>query len=478
MALPLSDTLISSRRTAYACCAGKYSVLARKAFERGDTKKWGYYKQAMKQALWAASVMNRIPLSTEDADCKCVSDDVACAVIQQMDPLCITCGCYPPPASGGDPTPAPDCTVATDYTLVSVADAFLGPFDVDGTYLITSDVLGIGDPPIGAVGTAASGAFTQTGTLGAGEVALDSDSGLYWQGSASGPWPLFPAAIFTEFASALYVQSSFPLQQQGDTRSIEVEYTRNGSNWTSLGVITGDQLADGYTFSFLATALPVTGVRVTYQVGECFYGPFTQYITTNSLPESCDVCVLVGAIATPGVDDSAFWTQANSSGEYYVYIPVFPGATGLWSTYAGQAVLSNVSGTAIQDSFNPGCGSGDYVLSNQEPGTVDAGAIYRLDTAQALGWDAIVNLHPTLTPNGSNIDWSVPAYVEDRQVSIYYSQDKVNWFLIDQQAAGGGTSASGSIPPASVPAAQLYFVASYLTGSCNLNSREVPYDNS
>ena len=73
----LSDAVISSRRTAYACCAGEFSVKMRKAHQTGNTASYERNRKMMVHALWAADVMNRTALSTETFTNQCVSHDDA-----------------------------------------------------------------------------------------------------------------------------------------------------------------------------------------------------------------------------------------------------------------------------------------------------------------------------------------------------------------------------------------------------------------
>lgn len=301
------DVNISRRRTLYACCAGAAGRKAIQYYQRGDMECFRKYLKQAKYMLWAKSVMDRTAMSTEDPGDKCVTHDMACAVIGKADPFCVGCGCKDPnPPTGPVPPSLPPCTLVADYTLGFnwgelgfeqcgfdvgllggvVFDSSLeffggsGVFLATESYTLTFPVMEIVSGGVYSVN--ALGEVTLLGILQPDEIAFNADyvcdgSPGWWQSGVSAPWPLFPTLTAQVNAdNTVTLGSAYASEQQYGLRQVLIEYTTNGLDWIWLGGVSYPEsaIAAGLTTLPNPAYANIQDIRATYINGDCNYGPY------------------------------------------------------------------------------------------------------------------------------------------------------------------------------------------------------------
>lgn len=331
MPVTVPDVVISRRRTLYACCAADYSHQAILAHQRGDMECYLKHSRMMKYMLWARSIVDRTAMSTEDAGSHCVSHTMACAVINKADRFCINCGCPGSEQTVGPVPPSlPPCSLAADYTLeitsdsytgnegftavVDAADADLVWFLYEGTYLIEEDHSSfLGDDfSAGEIWSIdADSVATLVGTLGTGEMALDTHTSMLWQAGVNAPWPVFPvitAVINPTFTVTLASQSAS--EQVNGLRQVIIEYTTDGNTWLWLGGVSYPEsaIAAGLTTLSNPAYAGIVGMRITYINGDCTYGPYP--VSWNHTAQA--VQLVIG-------------TAKAAAGELNIYLGDIPG---------------------------------------------------------------------------------------------------------------------------------------------------------
>lgn len=402
MATVVADVIISRRRTLYACCAGVYSSKAIAAKQRGDEKCYLENKRLMDYMLWARSIVDRTPMSTETDDCKkCVSHDLACRIIQKADRFCVACTkCGEPnQVPAPVPPPLPPCEIVSSYTAAgggvvegSIAGGDLGAvpaiantdqyfdwsFSGTGTFLAFEEFPIDNDPPNPPVVIPQGGVWTWDigapalgievlGQLVSGQTAQDAVTGNWWQLGVNNMWPLFPELTIQVSNGGFLLIGSDEAEQQFGLRQVRIEYTiDNGATWSEVGTWSEQEIYAGVTTAVNPDYSIVTGFRLWYINLDCEYGPFD-----NPFEEAAiDVFVYVG--------DSAGTTPVGEElGVYQSLItapPVWPRTPWTTTTVVFRIVyrIQQIGNTQNLVAGATGTGSLRYTnnggLTWQEPG--------------------------------------------------------------------------------------------------------------
>lgn len=365
MAITLPDAWITTRRTAWACCAGDADYAAVVAWNNGDRE---CYAKKLKEAefmLWAYQQLLATPTSTEDAAVKCVTHDQACAIAQLADPLCTRCGCVPEVAD-----PPGDCVIPaiTITAFLAAEDATTPPpgSPVAGdTYVITT----FGGVPTTALVLVWDGsAYSSATNAVAGTIYYDGAT--YMLVVPDPLWgvivqDLFPSIIVSEVVPGTYtVISSSPAVALAEQRIISIEATGDGSTWVQVaGLPELDIAALTTIYTFPAVPNPIA-FRITYYDGACSYGPFGA--TLNNTPPLNYIWFGTSAVPNSGlrrgdmagpVPFAVMDGVANPPTSNIVRVRRDQGAQNLGAlVYTGQGVTPNI---VLRTSYDDGTTWGD-----------------------------------------------------------------------------------------------------------------------
>jgi len=211
----------------------------------------------------------------------CVDREFTEKVLDKAKCYCDICGCHPVTT----PTPV-DCTIVPDFTVDTVIDAAQvasteANNQVDGyAYYIVSIVGGSGSTP----GTMATYSTTLGGwqytNPAAGSIILDSSSNVLWVDYV---FPVLPAMLFPPIdvnsdESGLYVlQSRFPQQATGSSRTAIVEMSTDNTTWVEI--YNGLESALAIPTNVTVSETGYFFVRVTYIDGPCTYQYYDGNVT-------------------------------------------------------------------------------------------------------------------------------------------------------------------------------------------------------
>ena len=211
----------------------------------------------------------------------CVDREFTEKVLDKAKCYCDICGCHPVTT----PTPV-DCTIVPDFTVDTVIDAAQvaateANNQVNGyAYYIVSIVGGSGSTP----GTMATYSTTLGGwqytNPAAGSIILDSSSNVLWVDYV---FPVLPAMLFPPIdvnsdESGLYVlQSRFPQQATGSSRTAIVEMSTDNTTWVEI--YNGLESALAIPTNVTVSETGYFFVRVTYIDGPCTYQYYDGNVT-------------------------------------------------------------------------------------------------------------------------------------------------------------------------------------------------------
>lgn len=140
--MALTDAQILQRRNSYACCSLSYLAEYVDAQRFGDKDCMWKSRALWLKMLWAKSVADRTPLSTETFG-KCVTHEFAELAFKDADCFCSQCNC---PAEDCSRTPSYEAIAAVNVSERAVIET-AGPA-VGDTYLVTTGI----DDGVWAVG--------------------------------------------------------------------------------------------------------------------------------------------------------------------------------------------------------------------------------------------------------------------------------------------------------------------------------------
>lgn len=276
--MQITDAVIGQRRITYICCAMGAMDKYINALKYGD-KQCGNYRNIWLYLLWAKSVADRTPLSTEDNGC--VSYDFARQVFKKADCYCDQCGCPPQDDTIVYPPPPDPCAITPTYTVI-------GAVDVDQRLIIEAGGPSIGDSYFvvsdsGGFGWTVNTIVTWNGTgwdsftPANGEV-VDAGGTFWVTYDSTTPGLLWPGVTFTwtGIAGGQYIiQSDDPQIAGFSGRQVQLQIFGPGG-WIPIpGLQPFIPEAD------IASALPLdaqglifTQVSATYIFGDCSWpGP-------------------------------------------------------------------------------------------------------------------------------------------------------------------------------------------------------------
>lgn len=276
--MQITDAVIGQRRINYICCAMGAMDKYINALKFGD-KQCGNYRNIWLYLLWAKSVADRTPLSTEDNGC--VSYDFARQVFEKADCYCDQCGCPPQDETIVYP-PVDPCAIIPAYTVISAVDTGsqasiqAGPPNVgDSYFVVTNNAPGISWVVNTVVTWGGSGWVTVTPANG--EVV--NASGTYWVTyNGTTPGLLLPGVTFTWVGlpgGQYEIQSDAPQIAGFSGRQVQVQIFGPGGWIPVPGLQPFIPEVDIATPLLLdAQGLIFTEVSATYILGDCSWpGP-------------------------------------------------------------------------------------------------------------------------------------------------------------------------------------------------------------
>jgi len=372
--MQITDEVIGQRRITYICCAmsamAKY--LVGKKYGDASCDKW---RKQWLYLLWAKSVADRTPLSTETSGC--VSYETASAVFEKADCYCAQCGCPPEDDTIIYPPPSDPCAVTATYTVIGAVDVderliieAAGPV-IGDSYFVVSDSGGSGWTVNTIVTWNGSGwdSFTPTN----GDV-VDA-GGVFWVTYANDePGLLFPgvtATLVNNPDGAYIIQSDDPQIALYSGRNVRLEILTPGG-WIAIPqyqpFIPEVQIASPIPFD--STGTNFTQIRAAYVDGDCTYqGP-----TGTVVPPvgSCGTIVVDVTAQSDCGEDQFFINVDIQSAEGFPLGDLVATVNG-GSTTSEQAVLGttllgpydtgDVVNIRIENSFDSECDfdAGDFV---------------------------------------------------------------------------------------------------------------------
>lgn len=303
MPVVLPDATISTRRTLYRCCYGElaYRYLTAVQYAK-DAECLEDLMRRMLHVRWALSVVNRTPLSTEDADCMCVSSETACVVIRGADTLCVSCGCGCAVTTGSSATDP--CAVVITYTVLGVVDVFdLPPApSVGDQYLVWQN----GGVYIPAYIALWDGASWQSTLLTDGQV-VSAPGPVLWTSYAGVAGMLYPTITvsYTGFAGQYNAVSDHPAIAASSGRNIQIEATSDGTTWSVVYTGAESDIDTSLLFSTFPLVLNPVAFKVRYYTDQCNFG--YQTATLNNTPPFS--MIFMGDSVGVGVDNSIYSGQ-------------------------------------------------------------------------------------------------------------------------------------------------------------------------
>lgn len=271
--MTLTDNGIIVRRTRYACCALSFLNEYVKAKRYGDTECAEKNRRYWLYMLWAKSVMDDTPLSTETDKCGTVAFGQAVAL--KADCICSPYGCISETTTTYPPTDP--CTLVVTGEVIAAVD-------VNQRVTIEGDGPSVGDSYI--VVSGASDGTWSTNTIqtwnGSGWdgaavpfdeiIATEDVPAEYWitPTGTTVPGLLFPTVTITwdGITGSYQLESDYPQISAVLGRQARVEILTTGG-WISILVTPESTLVTPQTFSVGGFGL--LSVRVTYTDGACSY---------------------------------------------------------------------------------------------------------------------------------------------------------------------------------------------------------------
>jgi hypothetical protein len=265
--MQITDEVIEIRRINYVCCAMSYMSKYLDGLKYGDAS-CSNNRNLWLYMLWAKSVADRTPLSTEDEGC--VSYETAEAVFEKADCLCSSCGC-PPEDGTSDFPPTDSCEPVIDFNVLAAVDVSqrvaieaAGPI-IGDRYIVVNDTGGTGWV-INTIVVWNGTGWTQTSIVN-GQIAQTAIGDLWTTLDGIQPGLLYPTVTMTFFAPGQYIfQSDYPQVSQFAGRTAMVEILTPGG-WVMLFQGPEAALASPQVYSM--SGFSFTSVRVTYVLGDC-----------------------------------------------------------------------------------------------------------------------------------------------------------------------------------------------------------------
>lgn len=269
--MALTDNDIAARRTLYACCALSRLQAYLKAKKYGDASCAEKERCLWILMLWAKSVADRTPLSTEDFG-KCVTQEFAEQVFDKADCYCDVCGCGP------DSTPYPPvdpCIRLSTYSAIAAVDVdektqieIDGPVVGDAYYVVTDSG--------GTWGSGINSIQTWNGTgwdeviPAAGE--YTDIGGTFWTVTSLGIPGLADPTVTATWVGPpdlYFLQSDYPIIAAASNRTATAQVFGMGG-WVPIFVGPESDLASPFPFNI--TGYQMDNVAVTYVTPEgCAY---------------------------------------------------------------------------------------------------------------------------------------------------------------------------------------------------------------
>lgn len=272
----MNTNLIVGRRQAYALCSAEALNASREDLKYGDLKCAAKNQSLALFYWWAQDVMARTPVEGDECiDCMCVSDELACEVIQLMDPGCVVCGC-------GDPSDRPiNCDIQAPYAVAAAVDAsFQDLAQLGQSYLIVSDLDSSGNQWASHLGEIAyNGAYTVPTD---GEPIYNVLNLDYWVVVGGSAYPYFPRVDAVRDGFDIDLTSRAPQVNAFFDRTVVIRVSADATNW--IGVYVGSE--QDIPSSVTVTIDDALYVDITYltQDDECSYGPFFGTVEAAQAP--------------------------------------------------------------------------------------------------------------------------------------------------------------------------------------------------
>jgi len=286
----MNTNLIVGRRQAYALCSAEALSASREDLKYGDLKCAAKNQSLALFYWWAQDVMARTPIEGDGCtDCMCVSDELACEVIQLMDPGCVVCGC-------GDPSDRPiNCDVQAPYAVAAAVDAsFQDLAQLGQSYLIVSDLDSSGNEWASHLGEIVyNSAYTVPAE---GEPIYNVLNLDYWVVVGGSAYPYFPRVDAVRDGFDIDLTSRAPQVNAFFDRTIVIRVSADATNW--IGVYVGSE--QDIPASVTVTIDDALYVDVTYltQDDYCRYGPFYGTVEAAQAPFATK-SILFNAVSVP-----------------------------------------------------------------------------------------------------------------------------------------------------------------------------------
>lgn len=319
--MPISDSAITGRRTAYRCCAAKLAMQHVKERAHGKTKCAEETILKMKFLQMAGDIMDSYPTSAQVMGEVCVSEDLVCATIKLADPGCVVC-CGD---ESVDP-PVDPCAIVPDFTVGGVITEDDLPSTPDGNYLVTN----FGGSEVSIIGDVVSNALTNIFVVPDGNIVLDSSTSIYYTSFQAVTTLLYPGiTVSTVFAPSTvnFISDSAPYAF-AQNRPIIIEGTLDGgTTWTTVYSGPEQSIASGL---IVDVGNIYDDFRIKYFEGECLRGPvpatsfnntppFTTvlYGTNTLFPATNPIRIYEGEVLGPYAQVDASTQAGASGGNFY-----------------------------------------------------------------------------------------------------------------------------------------------------------------
>lgn len=274
----LSQRLVRSRTGSYSCCAEAYMVDSLNERIYGNVACAEKYQRLAAWYWWGSDYMNRVPVTTDEQDCKCVTDQEALDAIALLDPQCVRCNdCGDRPRT---------CEITPDLTVYDAVDAsYQGQADPTLYYLIASNLNNLSTTwGTNTFNIVRGTTFT---TPNPGQIIYSaSDDAYYVRNDQSETTPLFPQLNGSIAGTTLTVTSEWPDTNAYLGRNIVIEVSDDATTW--VGAYSGLETVLASPLA-LTVSSSVLYMRTTYydplsSQFRCVYGPFNGLVTPDTIP--------------------------------------------------------------------------------------------------------------------------------------------------------------------------------------------------